>query len=67
MLTIDDITTELDEMAEQAEVIVEMLYDLAKSGRWDKVLRAFDEEPRVAAKCSRPNKPSLASSAQRRP
>ena len=40
-------------MAEQAEVIVEMLYELAKSGQWDKVLRAFDEEPRVAAKCSR--------------
>lgn len=41
------------EMAEQVKVIIEMLYDLAKSGQWDKVLRAFDEEPRVAAKCSR--------------
>lgn len=33
MLTIDDIATELGEMAEQAEVMVEMLHDLAKSGR----------------------------------
>jgi hypothetical protein len=40
-------------MKTQRGVVIEMLYDLAKAGGWDRVLLAFDEDAKLAGKCSR--------------
>ena len=40
-------------MKKQGGVVIEMLYDLAKAGNWDRVLRAFRDDAKLAGKCSR--------------
>jgi hypothetical protein len=40
-------------MKKQDGVVIEVLYDLAKAGSWDRVLLAFDDDANLAGKCSR--------------
>lgn len=45
-------------MTEQADEVVEWLYELAKSGEWKLVLSGCEKMPKTAARCSRYRRPS---------